>query len=99
MVTGKSIRLALLYYPEMAVTNSKCKSVNERVNKLQQVYATKSYGSSTIDPRDKSVRELARIKHRNLERCSHKYSSSSLSSFTVPKTEATFPHSMATDSL
>ena len=33
MVTGKSIRLALLYYPEMVVTNSKCKSVNERVNK------------------------------------------------------------------
>eukprot|EP00731_Ephydatia_muelleri_P023908 Em0016g179a len=38
MVTGKSIRDALLYYPEMAVTNSKGTSVNERVNKYVVMY-------------------------------------------------------------
>ena len=33
MLTGQNIRDVLLYYPEMAVTNSKGTSVNERVNK------------------------------------------------------------------
>ena len=39
MLTGRSIRDVLHYYPEMAVVDSKGRSVSERVNKYVVMYS------------------------------------------------------------